>query len=88
MAVQEQFYGRTAWVRRRERVVRRLFRTDTGSALVLLAAALAALVWINVDRASYEGVWRSRLAIVSDQKVSSPVRRSAAKARPPTVSVI
>src|SRR5690349_10850150 len=65
MTVQEQppFSGRTAWVRGRERVVRRLFRTDAGSALVLIAAALAALVWINVDRSSYEGVWRSRLAI-------------------------
>ena len=37
------FTGRTAWVRNLETPLRAFLRTETGSALVLLAAALAAL---------------------------------------------
>jgi Na+/H+ antiporter NhaA len=38
-------------------------RTETGSALVLLGAAVAALVWINVSASSYEAVWGARLSV-------------------------
>src|SRR4051812_7243220 len=57
------FAGRTAWVRNLETPLRGFLRTETGSAVVLLAAALAALVWANVDVGSYERVWQSTLSI-------------------------
>ena len=41
----------------------RFLQTETGSAAVLLAAAVAALVWANVDPASYERVWTTTLSI-------------------------
>ncbi|MFL5925972.1 MAG: Na+/H+ antiporter NhaA, partial [Gaiellaceae bacterium] len=57
------FAGRTAWVRNLETPLRGFLRTETGSAVVLLAAAVSALVWANVDVASYERVWQSTLSI-------------------------
>ena len=41
-------------------------RTETGGAAVLLAATIAALVWVNVDASSYESVWSSTLSIDID----------------------
>ncbi|MGV9249977.1 Na+/H+ antiporter NhaA [Streptomyces sp. NPDC003697] len=38
-------------------------RTETGSAAVLLAAAVAALVWANASPGTYESWWRTRLAL-------------------------
>ncbi len=55
--------GVTARTRRREMPLRRLLGTETGSAAVLLAAILVALVWINVNRSSYDGLWGMRLSI-------------------------
>jgi Na+/H+ antiporter NhaA len=55
--------GRTAWVRRLHTPLRTFLRTETGSAVVLLAAALAALAWANIDSSSYETVWRTQLSI-------------------------
>jgi Na+/H+ antiporter NhaA len=57
------FSGRTAWVRNLETPLRSFLRTETGSAAFLLAAAIAALVWVNVDASSYEGVWHTTLTI-------------------------
>jgi Na+/H+ antiporter NhaA len=57
------FTGRTAWVRNLETPLRRFLRTETGSAAVLLAAAVAALVWANVDAASYERVWHTTFSV-------------------------
>src|SRR5579864_4647281 len=57
------FTGRTAWARNLETPLRNFLRTETGSAAVLLAAAVAALVWANVDQASYERVWHTLLSI-------------------------
>ena len=57
------FSGRTAWARSLQAPLRDFLTTETGSAGVLLAAALAALIWANVDLASYESVWRTRLSI-------------------------
>ena len=56
------FSGRTAWVRNLETPLRSFLRTETGSAAVLLAATIAALVWANVDVASYERVWSTTLS--------------------------
>jgi Na+/H+ antiporter NhaA len=57
------FSGRTAWARSVQTPLRQFLRTETGSAAVLLAATVIALVWVNLDQASYEAVWRTRVAI-------------------------
>jgi Na+/H+ antiporter NhaA len=38
-------------------------RTETGSAAVLVTAAVAALIWVNVAPGSYDTVWATRLAV-------------------------
>ncbi|WNI14150.1 Na+/H+ antiporter NhaA [Streptomyces sp. ITFR-21] len=38
-------------------------RTETGSAAVLLAATVAALIWVNVAPDSYETLWHTRLSV-------------------------
>src|SRR3954468_17557830 len=58
-----RFTGRTAWARNLETPLRSFLRTETGSAAVLLAAAVAALVWVNADASSYERVWQTTLSI-------------------------
>jgi Na+/H+ antiporter NhaA len=60
---QEAFSGRTAWVRNLEEPLRSFLRTETGSASILLAAAVAALIWVNVDPTSYANVWGTKLSI-------------------------
>jgi Na+/H+ antiporter NhaA len=57
------FSGRTAWARNVQTPLRRFLRTETGGAAVLLAAALAALVWVNVHASSYESLWETTLSI-------------------------
>ena len=57
------FSGRTAWVRNLETPLRSFLATETGSAAVLLAAAVVALVWVNADVSSYERVWSTTLSI-------------------------
>ena len=55
--------------------MRTFLRTETGSAAVLLAAAIAALVWVNVDASSYERVWQTALSIrVGGAGVSEDLR--------------
>jgi Na+/H+ antiporter NhaA len=53
----------TAWRQSMGLPLRDFLRTETGGAVVLLAAALAALAWANVDVASYERVWGTQLSI-------------------------
>jgi Na+/H+ antiporter NhaA len=70
-----RFSGRTAWARNLETPLREFLRTETGGAAFLLAAAVAALVWVNVDASSYNSVWSTRLSIdVSDASVSLTLR--------------
>jgi Na+/H+ antiporter NhaA len=57
------FSGRTAWARSLQTPLRQFLRTETGSAAVLLAATVIALIWVNADQASYETVWRTRLSV-------------------------
>src|SRR6188472_3782677 len=61
--VRSAFSGRTAWARSLQAPLRDFLTTETGSASVLLAAALAALAWANLDLSSYESVWRTQLSI-------------------------
>jgi Na+/H+ antiporter NhaA len=55
--------GRTAWGRNLEAPLREFLRTETGSATILLGAAIAALIWANADFASYDKVWRTVLSV-------------------------
>ena len=59
----DQFSERTTWVRRLETPLREFLRTETGGAAVILTAAVAALVWVNVDASSYEELWRTELSL-------------------------
>jgi Na+/H+ antiporter NhaA len=69
------FTGNTLWARRSETPLRAFLRTETGSAALLLIAIAAALVWANADAASYERVWRAKLAFaVGHADVSHDLR--------------
>jgi Na+/H+ antiporter NhaA len=69
------FTGRTAWARSIQTPLREFLRTETGGAAVLLAAALAALVWVNVHASSYEDLWTTNLSIeLGDAGVSLDLR--------------
>src|SRR5256714_201108 len=57
------FLGTTAWARSLQTPLREFLRTETGGAAVLLAAAVAALVWVNVDASSYRRLWETSLSI-------------------------
>src|SRR4051794_5332006 len=58
------YTGRTAWARNLATPVRDFLSTETGSAAVLLAATMAALVWANSPWSdSYETVWTTKLSI-------------------------
>jgi Na+/H+ antiporter NhaA len=66
---------RTAWARR-DTPFRRFLHTESGSAAVLLAATVAALVWVNVDAASYARVWDTQLSIrLGGSAVTQDLRR-------------
>jgi Na+/H+ antiporter NhaA len=54
---------RTLWTRERTAPLRTFLRTESGSAGVLVAAIVIALIWSNVDASSYETVWRTTLEI-------------------------
>ena len=69
------FTGRTAWARNLQTPLREFLRTETGGAAVLLAAAVAALVWVNVDASSYDSLWETTLSIdLGDAGISLDLR--------------
>src|SRR3954471_6946044 len=69
------FTGRTAWARNLQTPLRRFLRTETGSASVLLGAALLALLWANVDADSYASVWSTEASIhVGDAGITMDLR--------------
>jgi Na+/H+ antiporter NhaA len=59
----QPFSGRTIWIRKLKTPLREFLRTETGGASVLLFAALAALVWVNVDASTYNAFWGTTLSI-------------------------
>jgi Na+/H+ antiporter NhaA len=70
-----RFSGRTAWARSLETPLRAFLRTETGGAAVLLAATIAALVWVNVDASSYDDLWTTVLSVnVGDAGVALDIR--------------
>jgi Na+/H+ antiporter NhaA len=68
--------GRTAWARNLAAPVRDYLSTESGGALVLLAAVVAALVWANSPwSSSYESVWTTRLSIrLGDWSIATDLR--------------
>jgi Na+/H+ antiporter NhaA len=54
--------GKTAWARNLEAPLRDFLRTQSGSAAILVVAAVAALVWVNMS-SSYDRVWHTVLSI-------------------------
>ncbi len=54
---------RTAWGRSIAAPVRDFLSTETGGALVMLAATLLALLWANVASHSYESLWSTQLGV-------------------------
>ena len=58
------FSERTAWARNVAAPVRDYLSTESGSAIVLLAATVAALLWANSPwSSSYESIWTTTLSI-------------------------
>lgn len=55
--------GRTMWARSLSAQLATFLRTESGSSGVLLFAIVAALVWANVNLASYDTVWQTDLSI-------------------------
>ena len=71
----DQWRGRTLWARDRSAPLRDFLRTESGSAGVLVAAVVAALVWANVDLGSYESFWQTQLSIrLGDRGLSWDLR--------------
>src|SRR3954449_1756627 len=58
-----RFESRTPWSAASPAPVRAFLRTETGSAVVLLAAAVVAIVWVNIDAASYDDLWATDLTV-------------------------
>ena len=54
--------GRTLWSRR-DTPLRRFLNTEAGGGVFLLGAALAALVWANIDQSSYAHVWGTEISV-------------------------
>ncbi len=55
--------GRTAWARNLQTPLRAFLDTESGSAVVLLGAAVAALLWVNIDPGSYAATWETVLSV-------------------------
>ena len=74
-ASESRFSGRTAWARNLQTPLRAFLRAETGGAAVLLAAAVAALAWANIDASTYGSVWHTILSIrVGDAGVTLDLR--------------
>jgi Na+/H+ antiporter NhaA len=57
------FGGRTAWGRNLAAPVRDFLSTETGGAMLMLAATVAALAWANAAPHAYESLWTTQLSI-------------------------
>src|ERR1700754_4740681 len=67
--------SRTAWARNRAARIRSYLHDETGGAVVLAAAAVAALLWANISPSSYASVWHTHFAIViGDHELASDLR--------------
>ncbi|MEU7868391.1 Na+/H+ antiporter NhaA [Dactylosporangium sp. NPDC049140] len=55
--------GKSLWRRDIAAPLRTFMATESGSAGVLVAAIVAALIWANVDEGGYERLWHTELAL-------------------------
>jgi Na+/H+ antiporter NhaA len=55
--------GRTLWKHKMALPLRDFLRTESGSAGVLVAAIVAALIWANADHSSYQAWWGTEFSI-------------------------
>jgi len=62
-AAEQPSNDRTAWTRNLATPVRDFLGTETGSAVVLVGAVLAALAWANVAPGSYHDLWATHLSV-------------------------
>jgi Na+/H+ antiporter NhaA len=71
-----RFSERTAWARNLAAPLRDFLNTETGGAIALLAATVAALVWANSPWPdSYESFWTTKLSItLGDSGISDDLR--------------
>ena len=70
------YSGRTAWARNLQTPLREFVETEIGGAAVLLVAAAAALLWINIDAHSYDSFWSTTLSIdVGDHGIALDLRQ-------------
>ncbi len=71
------YSGRTAWARNLAAPVRDFLSTETGSAAVLLAATVGALIWANSPwRHAYTSVWSTDLSIhLGSGEISATLRQ-------------
>jgi Na+/H+ antiporter NhaA len=71
------YTGRTAWARNLAAPVRSFLSTETGSAVLLPAAALIALIWANWPSShSYEALWTTKLSIeIGGHGISADLRQ-------------
>jgi len=53
----------TAWPSSRQTPLRRFLDTETGSAAILAAATVVAIVWSNLRPAGYESFWATQLSV-------------------------
>jgi Na+/H+ antiporter NhaA len=53
----------TAWSANEKTPLRQFLRTETGSAVILGSATLAALLWSNLGSGSYESLWSTVLSV-------------------------
>jgi Na+/H+ antiporter NhaA len=53
----------TAWSSSQKTPLRQFLRTETGSAVILGSATLAALLWSNLGSGSYESLWATVLSV-------------------------
>ena len=70
-----RWQGTTRWTRHVAAPIRQYLRTESGSAVVLVVAIAAALVWANVPGDTYERLWDTRLSLrLGDVGVSHELR--------------
>ena len=76
-ALTRPFTERTAWARNLAAPVRDFLSTESASAVVLLCATVAALVWANSPWSdSYESFWSTELSIrVGSEGISMDLRQ-------------
>ena len=74
-------------VRRLKTPLREFLRTETGGAAIIVAAAVAALVWVNVHASSHEELWETELSPApprsSSTGAATTVRTTSPPSRPP-----